>query len=88
MNDVEKTFVLGFYNSFLKIKLNCDEENMVILNTCSFQKKMLPDLTCVLIYSLTKCALEDDSEICKTCRNISMTEVTVKEVTVFRFATI
>ena len=23
-------------NSFLKIELNCDKENMLILNTCSF----------------------------------------------------
>ena len=62
MNDVEKTFVLAFYNSFLKIKLNCDKENMIILNTCSFQKRILPNLTCVLICSLTKLALEDGSE--------------------------
>ena len=34
----------------------------VLLNTCSFQKKMLPNLICVLIYSLTKCVLEDGSE--------------------------
>ena len=26
MND--KTFVLGFYNSFMKVKLNCDKENV------------------------------------------------------------
>ena len=32
---------------------------MLILNTCSFQKKMLPNLTCVLIDSLTKCVYED-----------------------------
>ena len=45
INDFDKTFVLAFYNSFLKIKLNCDKKNMSILNTCSFQKKMLPNLT-------------------------------------------
>ena len=35
------------------------EENMLIFNTCSFQKKMLSNLTCLLIYSLTKCALRE-----------------------------
>ena len=33
--------------------------NMLILNTCSFQKKMLSNLMSVVIYSLTKCVLED-----------------------------
>ena len=55
MNDFDKTFVLAF----LKIKLDYDKENMLILNTCSFQKKMLSNLTWVLIYALTKCVLED-----------------------------
>ena len=32
MNDFDKIFVLAFYNSFLKIRLNCYEENMLILN--------------------------------------------------------
>ena len=32
-NDFDKTFVLAFYNSFLKIELDCDKENMIILNT-------------------------------------------------------
>ena len=59
MNDFEKTFVLTFYNPFLKIKLNCDKENMLIMNTCSFQNIMLSNITCVLIYSLTKFVLED-----------------------------
>ena len=31
---------------------------MTILNTCSFQKKLQSNLTCVLIYSLTKCVLK------------------------------
>ena len=44
MNSVDKTFMLGFYNSFLKTKLNCHKENMLVLNTCSFQKKMFSDL--------------------------------------------
>ena len=51
MNDFGKTLVLAFYN-FVKTKLNCDEENMLILHTCSFQKKMLSNLTCVLICAL------------------------------------
>ena len=55
MNASDKTFALAFYNSFLKTELNCDKENMIILNTCSLQKKMLS----VPIYSLTKCVLED-----------------------------
>ena len=38
---------------FLKIELNCDTENSVNF------KMMLSNLTCVLIYSLTKCALEN-----------------------------
>ena len=50
MNDFDKTFVLAFYKSFLKKEWNCDEENMLILNTCSFQKKM-HNLLCVFIYS-------------------------------------
>ena len=42
MNDFGKTFVLAFYNSFLKMKLNYDQKNR---NTCSFQKKMFSNLT-------------------------------------------
>ena len=38
MNDFDKKCVLEFYNSFLKIELNCNKEN---INTCSFQKKFL-----------------------------------------------
>ena len=38
MNDFDKTFGLAFYNSFLKIELHCDKENMLISNICSFQK--------------------------------------------------
>ena len=45
MNDFDKIFFFTFYNSFLKIELNCDKENMLILNICSFQKKMLSNLT-------------------------------------------
>ena len=54
-----KYFCLLFTVFFLKIKLNCDKENMIVLNTCSFQKKMLSNLTCVLIYLLTECIFED-----------------------------
>ena len=32
MNDFDKALVLAFYNSFLKIVLNCYKENMLILN--------------------------------------------------------
>ena len=42
--NVNKTSVLAFYNSFLKIEINCDKENMVTLNTGSFQKKMLSNI--------------------------------------------
>ena len=47
MNDFDATFVLAFYNSFMKIELNCDKENMIILNTKedeNFQKKILSNL--------------------------------------------
>ena len=50
MNDLDNKFGLAFYDSFLKIELNCDKD---------FEKEMLPNLTCVLITSLTKCVLED-----------------------------
>ena len=51
MNNFDKTFVLAFYNSFLKIKIKLCKENMLILNTGSFQK-MLSNFTFVLIYLL------------------------------------
>ena len=57
MNDFDKTFVLSFYNSFLKIELNCDKEN-IVLNKGSFQKNIF-NLTCALICALKKCGLED-----------------------------
>ena len=44
MNDFDKTSVFAFYN-FLKIEVNFDKENMSILDTCSFQRKMLSNLT-------------------------------------------
>ena len=46
---------------------------MLILNKGSFQKKMLSNLPCVLIYSLTKCVLEDgfkDSCALKSLENL------------------
>ena len=49
MNYFDKTFALVLYNSFLKIKSNCNKEDMLILNTCSFQK-MWSNFTCALIY--------------------------------------
>ena len=57
--DFNKTFVPAFYNYFLKIKLNCDKENMLNLNSSSFQKKILPNVTSVVIYLLTICVIED-----------------------------
>ena len=91
MGNFDERFVLAFYNSFLRIELKCDKENMFFLNTYSFQKRMLFNLTCVLIY--LRCAFEygfKDScagKFCITCRDISMIEFTVKEVTVFRVTT-
>ena len=43
-NDIDKKncAFFAFSNSFLKIELNCDKENHVILNKRSFQKKILP----------------------------------------------
>ena len=43
VNDFDKIFVLTFYNYFLEIELDCDKENMTVLNACSFRKKMLPN---------------------------------------------
>ena len=50
---------------------------------------MLPNLICVLIYSLTKCCvLErcfiDTCSICSICRKISVTEFNAKKVSVCR----
>ena len=61
MNGSDKKFVLASYNTFLKIelKLIVIKKIMLMLNASSFQKKILSNLTCILIYSLTKCALED-----------------------------
>ena len=64
---------------------------MLILNTCSFEKKMLSNLTnllYVLIYTLAKHVLEDDSEsFAKLAEIYTMTEFTVAEGTVFRVTT-
>ena len=57
---IKAKYVFAFYNLFLKIELNCHKENRVNLKyTCSFQKKISSNLTCLLIYTFTKCALED-----------------------------
>ena len=48
-------FVLALYNSFLKIGLNSDKENMLII-------KMWSNLTRILIYSLAKFVLEHGFE--------------------------
>ena len=59
-NRMKVKYLLAFCNSFLKIDLKRDYENYVNFKyTSSFQRKMLPNLTSVLIYSLTKCVLED-----------------------------
>ena len=56
---IKTKYGFAFSNLFLKIELNCDEEKYVNFKyICSFLSKMLSNLTCVLIYSLTKCALE------------------------------
>ena len=47
-----------FYNSFLKKKLH--ERKYVNIK---YMKRILSKLTCVLIYLLTKCVLEDDFKI-------------------------
>ena len=39
MNDFDKNFVLTFYNSFLKVELNCDKENHVIFKYMLFSKE-------------------------------------------------
>ena len=39
MNDNDKTFLLAFYNSFLEIELNSDEENILILKYLQFSKE-------------------------------------------------
>ena len=41
MSDFDKTFILAFYNTFLKIELNCDKENTLILNIAVFKRKCL-----------------------------------------------
>ena len=79
MSEFDKTLVIAFYNSFMEIKLNCDKENMLILNTSSFQN-VLSDLTYILIYTLTKCVLEDGSE---NSVKLVETDFSFKEVRVF-----
>ena len=91
MDNFDETFVLAFYNSFLKIELSWDKENMLILNTCSFQKRILFNWTCVLIYS--KCVLEDGFKgryVLKILWNLGRYTHDgdyYQELTVFRIAT-
>ena len=40
MNDFDKTFVLAFYNSFFKMKLNCYKNKYVDFEYMRFQNKM------------------------------------------------
>ena len=42
VNDFDKMFVLAFYNSFLKIKLISDKENMFILQEMRNSSKIRP----------------------------------------------
>ena len=49
MNAFNKKFVPAFCNFFLKIKLNCDKENLVKFKYVQFSKEMLSNLACVLI---------------------------------------
>ena len=69
MNDFDKTFVLRFYNSFVKIELNSDNDIMLILRTCNLQNKMLLNSVCVLIYSLTKCVPDGFKDSCSNYKN-------------------
>ena len=39
MNDFDKKLVLAFYNSFLKIELNCEQENHVNFKYMQFSKE-------------------------------------------------
>ena len=57
---METKFVLAFLNSINKIIIGVNAiKKFVPKHTCSLQKKMLPNLTCVLIYSLIDWVLED-----------------------------
>ena len=81
MNDFNKTFVFALCNFFLKIKLNCDKENMLISHTCIFQKRMLSNLTGVLIYLLCS---ENFVKLTKIYpRGSLLNEVTVLELPLF-----
>ena len=59
-NDFDKKIVLAFLKIIYKKKKKIAiKKILLILNICSFQKKMLSNLTYLLIYSLTKCIFED-----------------------------
>ena len=74
---------------FLKIYLNYDHKNYVTFKyTCSFPRKIMSHLTCVLIYSLTKYVIEDFlkktfRKLCNICRKKSAMMFNVKEITAY-----
>ena len=39
MNNFDKAFVLGFYNSFLRTKLNCHKRKYISFKYMQFSKK-------------------------------------------------
>ena len=60
-NDFDEKFVLALLKIIFckKKKKIVIKKILLILNIYSFQKKMLSNLTYVLIYSLTKCISKD-----------------------------
>ena len=86
MNDFDKTFISPSSSSFLKIKLNRDKKRMLVSNTHRFQKKILFNVTCVLIYWLCSENFIKLTEIYPwrslLLRKLQYLE-TVKEVTAF-----
>ena len=89
MNYSDKKFGLAFCNYFLKIELNCDKANHVNF------KRILKNGCCLTFWfthwqhDFLKMVLKKAVfwKICKTCGNMSMTEYTVKEITLCRVAT-
>ena len=90
MNDFDKTFIFASSSSFLKIKLNRDKKRMLISNTHRFQKKILFNVTCVLIYWLCSENFIKLTEI-YPWRSLLLRKLqylkTVKEVTAFIIVT-
>ena len=85
-------YIFAFYSSFLKknfVNLNEDHVNFKY----SFQKKMLSNLICVLIYSFTESVINDgfkdsfsENFVYNIGRKMSTTEFTVNEATICRVA--